>query len=30
MHSPALMALLAGLVTWGFTSAGEGMVFLPR
>ena len=30
MHSPALMALLAGLVTWGFTSAGAGMVFLPR
>ena len=24
------MALLAGLVTWGFTSAGAGMVFLPR
>lgn len=30
MDSPALMALLAGLVTWGFTSVGAGMVFASR
>lgn len=30
MQSPALMALLAGLVTWGFTSAGAAMVFASR
>lgn len=30
MDSPALMALLAGLVTWGFTSVGAGAVFASR
>lgn len=30
LDSPAMLALLAGLTTWGFTSFGAGLVFLSR
>ena len=30
LQHPAIMGLLAGLVTWGFTSLGAAAVFSPR
>ncbi len=30
LQHPAIMGLLAGLVTWGFTSLGAAVVFSPR